>query len=132
MFVYNENVRVPYAIIAPGLLPEIRVSRAVSLIDTAPTILDLAGLPIPPEYQGASMLDPRPRMALFFTDYSLGWLGLVDGCWKALYETGAGHFRLFDICRDPGERVDLSARNASRASAYRARLEGWIAAQRIP
>jgi arylsulfatase A-like enzyme len=129
MFLYNENVRVPYAIVAPGLLPDVRVSRPISLIDTAPTILDLLGLAIPDEYQGASLLDSRPRMALFFTDYSLGWLGLVDGCWKALHETGSKRTKLFDICQDPSETNDLSAANDPRAEFYRERLEQWIGAQ---
>ena len=46
--VYDENVRVPFLIAAPGLLPhQIRSRQVVSLIDTAPTVLDLAGLRAP-------------------------------------------------------------------------------------
>ncbi|HEX4999115.1 MAG TPA: sulfatase [Terriglobia bacterium] len=129
MFIYNENIRTPMLIRAPGVIPNLRIQRPVSLIDIAPTILDLLGRPIPAEYQGATMLDPRPRMALFFTDYSLGWLGLVDGCWKATYETGSRRARLFDLCRDRGENHDLSAAEPELAAAYKARLEQWIAAQ---
>ena len=43
---YEENVRVPFLIAAPGLLRrQIRSERIVSLIDTTPTMLDLLGVP---------------------------------------------------------------------------------------
>ena len=67
-----------------------RVRKVVSLVDTAPTILDLMGIPAPANYQGRTMLDGAPRMALFFADYSLGLLGLRDGPWKFVYEIGLG------------------------------------------
>ncbi len=95
------------------------------MIDIAPTILDLLGLPAAPLHEGASLLKPRERMALFFTDYALGWLGLRDGCWKAIVEVESRRSRLFDVCRDPGETSDLSREQADRADAYRERLEAW-------
>lgn len=77
---YDENVRVPFLTAAPGLISrQVRTSQVASLIDTAPTLLDLAGLHSPESYQGRSMLDPEPHMAFFFADYSLGMLGLRDG-----------------------------------------------------
>jgi lipoteichoic acid synthase len=131
LFIYNENIHVPYIIAAPGLIEtQVRVRRPVSLIDTAPTILDLEGLPVPTDYQGTSLLDPRPRMALFFTDYSLGWLGLTDSCWKYLYEINSRRSRLYEICRDPNETRDLSAAYSDRVEFYRIRAEQWIGAQK--
>lgn len=127
LFIYDENVRVPYLIAAPGLIrDQIRVQRAASLIDTAPTLLDFAGIPLSTDFQGSSLLEGAPRMSLFFTDYSLGWLGLRDGCWKYLYEMDAGRSRLFDVCSDPGERENLSLAQNERVRAYRAGLEQWI------
>ena len=79
-FVHDENIHVPYFIVGPGFIREpIRAGRVASLIDTAPTVLDLLGLPISSEYQGSSLLEPRQQTALFYTDYSLGLLGLRDG-----------------------------------------------------
>ncbi len=131
MFIYDENVHVPYIIAAPGLIQDRpQISRAVSLLDTAPTILDLLGLPIPSEFDGTSMLDPRPRMSLFFTDYSLGWLGLHDGCRKFLFEINSRHSQLYDVCMDPDETHDLTPHEMFRIAPYRSRLEGWITAER--
>lgn len=131
LFLYEENVRVPYLIAAPGLVrSQIRVERMASLVDTAPTILELVGLTPPSEYQGSSLLDSRGRMALFFTDYSLGLLGLRDGNWKLIHELESGRTRLFDLAEDPGERHDRSEREPARTIACRNHLIRWAAAQR--
>jgi len=108
---------------------KISIPSAASLIDTAPTILDLLGLPLPEKLQGTSLLDPGPRMSLFFTDYSLGWLGLYDACGKYLFEINSGRSKLYNVCKDSDETNDLSDREPDRISAYRSRLEQWIAAQ---
>lgn len=128
-FLYEENVRVPFLIAAPGLSRQ-RSRTVVSLVDTAPTILDLAGLRIPSEYQGLSALDGRGRMALFYTDYSLGLLGLRDGRWKFVHELDSGRSKVFDLTSDPGERADLSAREQARVAAYTQTLRAWSAAQK--
>jgi arylsulfatase A-like enzyme len=131
LFLYEENVRVPYLIVAPGLIEsETRVSRAISVIDTAPTVFDLLGLASPPEFQGTTALDARERMALFFTDYSLTLMGLRDGCWKYIYELDSGRSKLFDLCADASESVDLSASNPDAVTSYRERLLRWSAAQK--
>ena len=131
MFVYDENVRVPYIIAAPGLTPELRTRKATSLLDTAPTVLDLLGMPIPQAFQGRSLLDSGNRMALFFTDYSLSLLGLYDACWKYILEVDSTHSRLYDVCKDPDELVDLSKQEILRTKTYGEHLKKWIAAQQF-
>jgi hypothetical protein len=131
LFIYDENVRVPYFIAAPGLFHEpLCVRRVASLIDTAPTILDLLGLPVPELHQGRSLLDGPPRMALFFTDYSLALRGLRDGRWKMIDELETGRAKLFDIARDPTEVNDLSEQFPERVAAYREHLRRWSASQK--
>lgn len=130
-FVYEENVHVPLVIAAPGLLDAgQRVSHTVSLVDVAPTILDLLGIEAPSTYQGNSALDRRPRMALFLTDYSLPLAGLVDGPWKAIEDVSTGRVQLFELGRDARETGDVSAQHADRARTYAATLQGWAAAQK--
>lgn len=130
-FLYDENVRVPFVISVPGALDGMRRSRStVSLVDTAPSILDLLGLPVPEAHQGHSVLDARPRMALFFTDYSLGLVGLRDGRWKFIHELESGRSKLFDLESDPGEGADVSAGHISRVTEYVRRLRDWSASQK--
>jgi len=100
------------------------------LIDTEPTILDLLGLPISNDCQGSSLLEPQQQMALFYTDYSRGLLGLRDGRWKYICELDSGRSKLFDLASDAEETKDLAARYPERVKAYRQHLQRWAAAQR--
>lgn len=130
-FLYEENVRVPFLIFAPGLFENpVRVGRTASLVDAAPTVLDLLGLERPASYQGRSMLESESTMALFFTDYSLGLLGLRDQQWKFIYEIDSGRVKLWDLHVDPGEKNDLSAAYPDRVAWYRHHLVAWSEAQK--
>lgn len=131
LFLYEENVRVPFLLVAPGLTEGAeRVARVVGLVDTAPTVLDLLGVEAPAGYQGRTMLDARSGLALFCTDYGLGLLGMRDGRWKLIHELESGRDLLFDLEKDPREEHDLSALLPERASAYREHLLRWAAAQK--
>jgi arylsulfatase A-like enzyme len=124
-------VRVPFLIAAPGLIPrQVRSGQVVSLLDTAPTVLDLAGVPVPANYQGRSMLEDGPRMALFYADYSLGLLGLRDGPRKFIYELNSGRPKLFDLEHDPQENVDLGAEFPQQSRWYEQNLRAWSASQK--
>jgi len=126
LFIYDENIRVPYIIAAPGMIRQpLRSKRVASVIDTAPTILDLLGLEQPSSFQGETLLEPSLPMALFFTDYSLGFLGLRDGCWKYILETGSARSKLFNVCQDSGELRDLAAQETGHVEVYRSKVEGW-------
>jgi len=131
LFIQEENVHVPLLIAAPGAIPrQTRLSRVASVVDIAPTILDLLGLPSQSAHQGASLLSPESRMALFYTDYSIGWLGLADGCWKYLYDLDSRRSRLFDVCSDPEETRNRVDEHPARATAYRDRVLAWASAQK--
>lgn len=123
--VYEENVRVPMMFAVPGVAPQ-RISRIASLIDLAPTILELSGMRAPRQYQGTSLLDPAERMALFFTDYSLGLIGARDGCAKIVYEISSRRARTFDVCADPSEQ---RAATVPSVELYTQRLTNWVSAQ---
>jgi arylsulfatase A-like enzyme len=131
LFIYDENVRIPFLIVAPGLIRDsIKLSRVVSVVDTAPTILDLLGLPAPTNFQGRSLLDPQQRMALFCTDYSQGLLGLRDGRWKLIHNLDSGRAQLFDLLTDPDEGHDLSDLYPALVEAYRSHLLRWSVHQK--
>jgi arylsulfatase A-like enzyme len=126
---------VPFVVAAPGLVSrQIRSSRVVSLVDTAPTVLDLVGLPVRERYQGRSMLGSslgaEQRPARFFADYSLSLLGLRDGRWKFIYEVDSGRSKLFDLDTDPHERINLADRHPEQIRAYAQDLRNWSAAQK--
>jgi hypothetical protein len=128
---YEENVRVPFVVAAPGLIShQVRSGHAVSLVDTAPTVLDFVGLPIPDSYQGRSMLGAEQRPARFFADYSLSLLGLRDGRWKFIYDVDSGRSKLFELETDTHEHLNLADRHAEQTRAYAEDLRQWSAAQK--
>ena len=130
-FLYEENVHVPFVIAGPGLIVgQHRMRKVVSLIDTAPTIVDLVGLAAPRGYEGRSMLDSEPRNALFFTDYSLGLLGVRDGRWKFIDGAGSRRPELYDLDTDPGELRNVAQGNAASVGRYREIVRGWSNARR--
>jgi hypothetical protein len=130
MFVDEENVHVPYFIALPGVSTSIRVASIASVIDTAPTVLDLIGLPPSPDYQGDSLLSPRRARSFFLADYSLGFLGLREGCWKYVLQLNGARSSLFDVCRDPDERQDRSADWPTRVRTYRSDVQRWSLEQK--
>jgi arylsulfatase A-like enzyme len=130
-FLYEENVRVPLVIAAPGLIRgPIRSDSIASLVDVTPTIADLAGFAMEGGWQGVSLLRMEPRAALFFTDYGLPLVGIRDGPWKFVWEVNSNDQRLFDASRDAAELLELSAKNRVMVAQYRERLGRWAAAQK--
>jgi hypothetical protein len=129
-FLYEENVRVPLLIAAPGLIDKpTRITNVASLLDLAPTIADLLGLPPPHDWQGVSLLNEQPRTALFFTDYSLPLVGLRDGSTKTIFELGSSRGQIFDLSQSPDETRDFASAHPALDS-YRDRLKSWAAAQK--
>jgi arylsulfatase A-like enzyme len=53
---HESSVRVPTAFQGPGFNGGGQIREQVSLIDLPPTLLDAAGIPVPPEMQGRSIL----------------------------------------------------------------------------
>ena len=53
---YNECIRVPLIVVGPGIAAGRRVEENVSLLDVAPTLLDLLSLPAEKRFEGRSLL----------------------------------------------------------------------------
>lgn len=53
---HDSSLRVPTALVGPGFDGGGRINDLVSLIDLPPTLLDAAGIAVPPEMQGRSIL----------------------------------------------------------------------------
>lgn len=131
LFIYEENLRVPLLFVAPGAIRgEHRVRRPVSLIDIAPTVADLLGHSAAPDWQGASLLHPSPRPVYFFTDYSLGLLGVRDGDKKLIYELESARAKLYNLGTDPGERMNIAAAEPELSARFRSAVLSWSIAQR--
>lgn len=106
---YEENVHVPFAIRYPPLVPTPYVeNRIVANIDIAPTIYDLAGIPIPKTVDGASIVqllkgDPTWRKYLLLEG------GIQDGSYvgvrseRYFYGENDSYPEFYDLQTDPYE-----------------------------
>ena len=140
---YQEQVHVPLVFWskALGLGPK-RIAHPVALIDVAPTILGLLGVPAPAAFQGvdrrSSMLADRADAAPIFSEAAVAIGGVPlptgslravrSGDWKVVENLKTGELRIFDLSRDPSEQ----GRAASPAEARRARdlFQAWSQANR--
>lgn len=130
--VYEELMRVPLVVRAPGLAPGAD-GRPAQLVDVLPTVCDLLGLPPHPSFQGTSLLAsdfPRERSRYLLSETA--WtthLGMVRSGRKLIYDSREGRLVLYDLRRDPGEREDLFSARPAEATELQARLAAFRRAQ---
>lgn len=122
-FMYEQALRVPWIIRYPGHAKAGAVrSDWVVNIDNAPTVLDLAGLPIPSVMQGRSLkplLDGGPapadwRKSMYYHYYEFGgphWVmphyGIRTDRYKLISYDSINQWELFDLEKDPDEMESL-------------------------
>lgn len=123
---YEELVRVPMIVSHPSIAGAIREER-VSLLDIAPTIFHELGFAPRPALNGRPLTErlPEARTLLFET---YGIRGILEGELKFTIETaGSGlaerEIALYDLKRDPREKVNLAKRQPEEAARLLERLE---------
>jgi arylsulfatase A-like enzyme len=119
-FMYEESLRTPLVIRYPAEIAPAQVNDELVLnLDMTPTLLDLAGVEIPPEMQGRSL---RPlttatppvewRDAIYYRYYEFphGWhnvrphYGVRTDRYKLIhFEGDMDVWELFDLQSDPNE-----------------------------
>jgi arylsulfatase A-like enzyme len=136
---YEPGTRMPLIIHDPRR----RATRAVpqvpvQAVDVMPTVLDLIGLPTPPQAQGkslSSILDGTDtgvdRTAVVtLTDDAVTAIIAADG-WKLHMARQTGARELYYLPTDPSERNDLSRTYPAQVNALVARLDAWAQANQV-
>jgi len=102
--------------------------RLVELRDVMPTLLDMAGVPIPAGVEGTSLLSAARRDHVYgeHSENERASRMLRDERYKLIYYPIGNRLQLFDLREDPGELRDLSE-DATHASARAALTEKLIA-----
>lgn len=123
MTFYEEAARVPFVIRWPGKIPGGLVSDAcVSTVDMMPTLLGLAGQPIPPGVEGMDVshlaqgkVGKEPEFALlqgmghtFLWNDGFEWRALRDKQYTYARYLSDGKELLFDNLNDPIQSKDLT------------------------
>jgi arylsulfatase A-like enzyme len=130
--VYDEVIRVPLVMRAPRL-EAARDARSAQLIDVAPGVFHLLGLPVHPSFQGEDPFapDPRPDRVRFVVCDS-PWkthIGVYRSGFKLIRDGDLGASILYDLRQDPGEKIDASTAHPDVARDLRLRLAAWRRAQ---
>jgi arylsulfatase A-like enzyme len=135
VFLYDETIRVPLLLKLPhGQLAGKHVKGRVRLLDVAPTVLEAAGLPVPSQMQGQSLLrivktNPDTDQPAYsrsdFPQQAFGWSALES--WrvgKYLYIRAPGP-ELYDLSTDPGATRNLAAASKATLATIASQLEAF-------
>jgi arylsulfatase A-like enzyme len=139
---FSEEIRIPLVIRFPGGVGRGRVvDAAARQVDVLPTILDVAGVPIPAGLAGRSLLPaaseafpaPEPDGTFAYLDRRGRVVETaIEGGRKLIRfrveGRGAPGIGLFDLASDPGETRDLAASERVWREYLLARLDAAAAA----
>jgi arylsulfatase A-like enzyme len=139
--VNEPSMHVPFAMSGPGIEPG-RTSQPTQGIDVGPTLLGLAGLPVPATMTGIDLVrdkaDPGrirvvetyggavprlPGARALMADAEPQRQAVYAGPWK-LVVTDINN-KLFHLGRDPGESESLLHQESARVHAMRDLLAAW-------
>lgn len=142
---YDELLRVPLILTGAGAGRGETVTAQSSLIDLAPTLLDLLDVETPPAFQGRSFRrliesedredgDPaisavthaggRKRRGTALEVYRI--VSCRHQGWKYIFDEEGGREEFYDLENDPGETVNLIADRPEQAKPLRQRVEAHI------
>ena len=120
---YEPSIRVPFLVRYPGRVsPRVDSTHMVLNVDLAPTILELAGVPVPECVQGSSLLplldgrSPDWREALYYEFYEYPAehcvrknRGVRTDRWKLIhFWEQPEEWELYDLRTDPDETRNLA------------------------
>ncbi len=119
-FVYQEALHVPLIFVTPfPALQGLSAPALVSLVDVMPTMLEMAGLPVPSQVQGESLVpfllrpaDDPDRYAYsetYYPRFHYGWSELKSFQNKRYKLIIAPQKELYDLSADADETRDLSS-----------------------
>ena len=140
-FSMHENqLLVPLLVYVPGLDGQPRrVRTRVSLIDLAPTILDLMGVKAPKRLQGRSwgpdLLGVDRAARLIYAErprgpHSGGLRALIHDDMKLLWRARGNRFELYDLSTDPAEDQDLMRKAPDQAERMLSMMQ-WMQRQAL-
>jgi arylsulfatase A-like enzyme len=138
IFLYDETIHVPLIVRLPEAHPTAkRVAAKVRLVDIAPTLLEIAAIPVPSQMQGQSLL----RIAKASSGggsgdqpvYSRSDLPQRGFGWSPLESWRAGKYlyirapkpELYDLTADPGAAHNLAQSSKATLDTMAAQLDNF-------
>lgn len=133
VFLYDETIHVPLLVKLPqNQSAGKRVAARARLVDVAPAVLEIAGIPIPSQMQGQSLLrisrtnaDQPVYSVTDFPQRAFGWSALES--WRAgkyLY-VKAPKPELYDLSADPGATRNLAQTSKATLETVAGQLDAF-------
>jgi tetratricopeptide (TPR) repeat protein len=131
LLLYREALHVPWIMRLPGgQRGGTRVTGAAGLIDVAPTLLALAGVPadgmdgqsVAAALPGRRIADRTVYSETLYPRFHFGWSDLASAVDGRYHYIRAPAPELYDVAADPAERTNLAAGKSTTASA----LAAWL------
>ena len=121
-WMFEESFHMPFLVRWPGVIaPGAKPEQLIQNIDYAPTFLEIAGLEIPAEVQGRSLMALFKgkaegwRESLYYSYYEFGehrvpqHFGVRTARHKLMYFPRSKEWNLFDLKTDPNEMKSVHA-----------------------
>ena len=145
---FEGGIRMPFIARWKGTIPEGTVDQksVMSGIDLSPTFCGLAGVKVPQSEQldgidlssvllGKPVTRPKPLFWQYGAphavlkpgrlEYQSPSFAVRDGIWKYLVDPDGSSARLFNLFKDPGEKVNLLQDEPQRAATLHGKLGQW-------
>ena len=137
---YEELMRVPMLLRAPGLSPRVVTAPAMTM-DLAPTLLRLTGIPPDARMQGVDLLSPALAERASWSEIRDAFVhryALRDASWKLIHSPhddevclpAPVEWELYDLENDAAERRNLAGDEETRLETMRELLERHLEAFR--
>jgi arylsulfatase A-like enzyme len=131
-FMYEEEIRIPLMIRAPGLMPAGERTDLVTQADLAPTLASLCGVHWPKPVSGRNLTAKLPPRDAVFLEYyaKQKWVNPIRTMrgrrWKMSWYD-SGHQELYDLQADPHEQRNLAAepKSVRLKAEMETRLNAW-------
>ncbi|HEY3322021.1 MAG TPA: sulfatase [Planctomycetota bacterium] len=137
-FMYEESLRMPFLVRWPGVIKGGSVQDAMAInTDFAPTFLDIAGLKIPEDMQGRSLVPlfkgEKPadwRTSMYYRYYhdpgdhnTRAHYGVRTQTHKLIYFWKKDQWELYDLTKDPMELKNIYADPAQKETVEKLKAE---------
>lgn len=131
-FLYDEFIRIPLIVIFPEKKNAgKKIGSQVRSIDIMPTFFDAAGMPyvnlflkgksLIPLVEGTSTMFPAYAYSTFLERHTVR-----TNDWKLIFNTKTNTYELFDLRRDPREKMDLSGTEKDMFDTLFRRMKGYL------
>ncbi|HVN77826.1 MAG TPA: sulfatase-like hydrolase/transferase, partial [Terriglobia bacterium] len=130
---YDTAVHIPLIVAGPHVPEGRTINELASNIDTSPTVLDLAGLPLISDAQGQTLVPLIQGEKESLNQYIYLEQDLVPPQravrtlhYKLIRNLWTGKELLFDLDRDPGEQHSIIQGNPQVVEDLQAHLDEWV------